>query len=300
MTELLYADIHRACYHYEKQESPTIRTIVLDRDVELQINFNTIVIVLDGNGSISYRKVIRKPIKKDDMLLFPVHTQVKIKIEDTLSFLIFKLNPSFHFCDHFTLEALYKGMTKRRKEFSILKVDERLGAYVKSLLLYLKDGLKCRYFLELKLKELFYVLRAYNKEQDLAAFFTPMLSEDMELHSFVMDNYLSTRTIKDLAQKANYSITGFEKRFKRVFGATAHDWMKEQLASNVYHEIHCTRKTFVEISDTYGFSSSAHLTNFCKTMFGLSPTAMRKGEDEENSEDCMIVDIPKEEKKIDS
>lgn len=293
MTELLYADVHKACYHYDKQESPTIRTVVFEKDREIQINFNTIIMVLEGKGSLSYGKNVNRPMKKEEILLLPIYTQVKFYVEEKLTILIFRLHPSFHFCDHFSLEALYMGAVKKKKEiFNPLKMNDRVKSYVNSLLLYLDDGLKCRYFLELKIKELFYVLRAYNSEKDLAAFFQPILSEDMEFHNFIMNNYQTTKTVKEFAQKANYSITGFEKRFKKVFGTTAHEWMKDQLASSLYHEINCSRKTFMEISDTYGFSSSAHFSNFCKSVFGMSPSAIRKGgtRNKENEFDvCKIM-----------
>lgn len=279
MTELLYANIHKTCHHYEKQESPIIKTVKFDNDTAIEVSFNTIVVVLEGKGGISYGKNINKPMKKEDILLIPVDTQVRIKIHEKANVLVFRLNPSFHFCDHFSLEALYTGIPKRkRQKFNLIPVNDRLRSYVDSLLLYLEDGLKCRYFLELKTKELFYILRAYCTEKELKSFFTPILSKDMEFHSFVVRTYQSTKTVKELAQKANYSLTGFEKRFKKVFGTTAHNWISEQLASNLYHEIHCTKRTFTELSKTFGFSSSAHLTSFCKSMFGMSPSDMRKGD----------------------
>jgi AraC-like DNA-binding protein len=126
------------------------------------------------------------------------------------------------------------------------------------------------------MKELFFLLRAYNTKEDLADFFSPLLTDDMDFYNFVLNNYQSIKTVKELAFLADYSLTGFEKRFKKVFGMSAHQWMKNQLSSSLYHEISCSRKSFTEISDMFGFSSSAHLSNFCKAVFGATPSAIRR------------------------
>ncbi len=278
MADLLYAEEHISCYHYDKQINPTIRVIELEKneDRQAETQSSTISIILKGKGSLSFGKFINKPIKTGDIILLPTHTLIKIRAEEKLSILVFRLPPSFHFCDHFSLEALYNQGFRKKEGFYPLKVNQRIKAYTNALIPCLEDGLRCVFFLELKIKELFFLLRAYNTKEDLAAFFFPILSNDMEFHNFIMNNYQSVKTVKEFAQLANYSLTGFEKRFKKVFGISAHEWMKNQLASSLYHEISCSKKTFMQISDLYGFSSSAHFSNFCKSVFGKTPSIIRK------------------------
>jgi AraC-like DNA-binding protein/mannose-6-phosphate isomerase-like protein (cupin superfamily) len=279
MTELLYAEEHLACYHYDNHENSTIKLIRFGKGQKktMEINSHSIFIILSGSGNISFGKFVNQPIREDNIILLPIHEQVQFNANTKLTALVYRLPPSFHFCDHFSIEMLYhQGYKPETDHFQILNANQRIKAYAESFIPCLKDGLKCVFFFELKMKELFFLLRAYNTKEDLAAFFAPLLTDDMDFYNFVLTHYQSVKTVKELALLADYSITGFEKRFRKVFGMSAHQWMKHQLSSKLYHEISCSRKTFIEISDMFGFSSSAHLSNFCKTVFGSTPSAIRK------------------------
>jgi AraC-like DNA-binding protein len=280
MAKLLYVNEHLACYRYDSKENPTIGFIDFEKDQKksIQINSHSVFIVLNGSGSISYGKFVNHSIKAGDIFLLPIYTNVQFHIEQTFSALVYQLPLSFHFCEHFSLESLYQQGYKPpvKNDFQILKVNERIKLYLDALIPCLKDGLRCMDFLELKRKELLFLFRAYNTKEELAFFFSPILTDDMEFYAFVLNNYKSIKTVKELALLADYGITGFEKRFKRIFGMSAHQWMKKQLSDSLYHEISCSRKTFLEISDIFCFSSSAHLSNFCKTVFGATPSAIRK------------------------
>jgi len=281
--QLLYADEHHACFHYEKADNPTINYLEYEREEQekFKLKRNALLLILDGGGSISFWRVVNKSMEKGDIFLLSAHTPILLKIKEKTKIIIFYLPVSFSFCDHFSLEMLHKEFEVEKKDTSpihILKINERINAYINAFLPSWLDGLKCQYYLELKVKELFFLLRAYNTKEDLAAFFSPILSRDMDFYNLILDKYPSVKTVKELACLTNYSLTGFEKRFKKIFGISAHKWMKTRLAANLYHEINCTKKTFTEISITYGFSSSAHFSNFCKSVFGLTPKAIRKGE----------------------
>jgi len=278
MLKLLHSR-NTKCYHDEKYENPAIRVIEYEegRKERLVTHSNILLMVLRGSGKISFRQFVGRTITSGDILLLPVHTQVRFRIEERAVVLAFQLQPSISFCDHFSLESLYGRKNKKEKEkFITLKINQRIKSYINSLLPCLVDGLKCHYFLELKTKELFFILRAYHAEDDIADFFLPMITEDADFYAFVLANYKSVKTVGELAKKAGYTVSGFEKLFKRVFGVTAYAWMREQLSANLFHEITCTRKTFIEIGKMLGFSSSAHLSNFCKLNFGVSPTDLRK------------------------
>jgi len=279
MSEELQVDKNSGCYHYDKLENPMIKVIDYEKGTKgkLEINSNILLMVTKGSGKISFRKFVNKPVENGDILLLPIHTALQFKVEEDATILTFRLQPSIYFCDHFSLEALFERQEKReKKRFIALKINQRITSYIKSLVPCLLDGLNCQYFLDLKMRELFFILRAYNTKWDLAAFFSPMMTENADFYAFVLANYKSVRTVGEFAQKARYSVTGFEKRFRKVFGISAHTWLKEQLAAGLFHEITCTRKSFTEISAMFGFSSSAHLSNFCRMNFGVSPSTIRK------------------------
>ena len=284
--QLLYANEHLSCFHYDKMENPTIRYIECEQVEErkFKLDKNIMFIMLEGSGFVSFGKTVNKSIEEGDIILLPAHTESVGVANEKIIALLFYLPASFSFCDHFSLEMLHTELKNRKTEkknmsnVKSLKINQRIKSYLDTFLPVFDDGLKCQYYLDLKIKELFFLLRAYNTKEDLATFFAPILTDDMDFYNQIMSKYLSVKTVKELAQLTNYSLTGFEKRFKKIFGTSAHKWIKSQLATNIYHEIRCSRKTFMEISDIYGFSSSAHFSNFCKSTFGKTPKSIRKGE----------------------
>jgi AraC-like DNA-binding protein len=155
-------------------------------------------------------------------------------------------------------------------------MNQRVASYAKYLLACLTDKVNCHYFLNLKLNELLFILCTYYTKAKLAAFFAPMITEYTQFYSFVMANYTNTGTIGEFAKKAGCSNKAFQEQFKKVFGTTTHQWLIKQKAARILHEIVCTNKPFMEISNEFGFSIPTSFSNFCTRNLGASPAALRK------------------------
>jgi AraC-like DNA-binding protein len=112
--------------------------------------------------------------------------------------------------------------------------------------------------------------------KDLRAFFSAILSDDLKFSLHIMREYHPALTVGDLAKKMNYSLTGFEKRFKKVFDMPPSKWMQTQRAQAIYHEINCSDKTIAELGYEFGFSSPSHFNNFCRKIFKESLGNIRK------------------------
>jgi AraC-like DNA-binding protein len=157
-----------------------------------------------------------------------------------------------------------------------LKTNKVISNYLELLLESLNDGLSCDYFHKIKQKELFYYLRAYYPKKELSAFFSPMLNGDIHFSQLVFKNYDSVKNLGELAKIANYSLSGFKKRFTKVFGMSPQRWIENEKAKKIRYEINCTHKSFKEISVEFNFSSPSHFDSFCKRVFGMSPGKLRE------------------------
>ena len=89
-------------------------------------------------------------------------------------------------------------------------------------------------------------------------------------------NALKYKTITELAESMNYTISGFEKKFKKAFKTTPHLWIKQKKADKIYYDLTMTDICLKEIIDNYGFKSDSYFNDFCKTNFGESPGRIRK------------------------
>lgn len=275
---ILYLDEHCACYNYNSGENSLIKTHIIRKNKSWEIAplDNTLIFMLEGELTISYGKDVEKKLPKGKIMLLVTNSHLKAVAMKDSRLMIMKIPPHIQLCDRYALEQLLQEEGDKSPGLSFLEINKIMNSYLKTIELLLSEGLKCIFFFEMKIKELFFILRGYYTKEELYAFFHPLLSNDMTFSDFVQRNYHKVKTVKELAVLANYSLSGFVKRFKRVFGMSAYQWMKEQKAKIIYHEINDMTKALKEISFEYGFSSPAHFNDFCKIHFGSTPGNIRK------------------------
>lgn len=282
--KLLYIKEHQACYNYDGGSRPAVESIRMrpgERRVA-DVAESEILMVLEGRITVSFERVEEGKMTKGDMVLIPPCTRVMAVSEETAELLVFRIRTDMRFCDGYSLERLYEDTGKDVRRFegrlNTIKANERVDDLVSHFMAIVGDGLRCIYFYELKIRELFLILRAYYTKRELAAFFSPMLSADYGFLNFVFKNYEKVHSVKELAVLAGYSISGFDKQFRKVFGMSAYQWMKHKRLNNIFHDINCSSRTFREISSGHGFSSLSQFNDYCKKNFGLPPGKIRRKE----------------------
>lgn len=276
---LLYTEEHCTCFNYDTGKQALIQEKSLSKGDTWEISptANLLICIMEGELHFSFGKNVNRKIPKGKIMLLPANSQFKSIAEKSAKLIIFRMRASeMQLCDRYALELLIKESDSAEPDLSFLEINKMTLDFLKSLEKYTADGLKCFFFHELKIKELFYILRGYYPKQELYNLFYPLLSNDMSFSDFIQKNYHKVKTVKELAEMANYSLSGFVKRFKKVFGTSAYQWMKEQKATLIYHEINDMGKSLKEISFEYGFSSPAHFNDFCKIHFGNTPGNIRK------------------------
>jgi len=172
------------------------------------------------------------------------------------------------------IESLASNVKSGSGRFSKLPINKIIVRYLSLLELYLKDGIHSQYFLGLKRQELFFLFFYYYSSSDLAQFFQCIISKDMQFKQLVATNCLHARNVQELAELANYSTSGFIKKFQRCFNDSPYKWMQKQKAKQISTEIYEGTKSLQEIANEYKFSSYQHFSVFCKTQLGVAPTAI--------------------------
>jgi len=120
------------------------------------------------------------------------------------------------------------------------------------------------------------LFRAYYTKEDLAVFFSPVLTNTTEFSNFVLQNYRKVKTVRELARLYSCSISSFDKKFKKAFGISPYKWMQERKVSLIYHEIYATHKPIKQIAEEQQFMSLPQFNDYCKKHFGYPPGRMRK------------------------
>ena len=276
---LCHVEEHTSCFQYSTHD-PSIEIVELKAGQELQTesDSNQIVFVIKGLLALTCKKIQNKKFQTGESILVPLHTPCLITAMKDVSMMIMRLNFSINFCDRLPLELLLETYGKIKKDVVIgtLEPNQRLTDFVHTMQEYVNDGLKCDFFFDIKIHEFLFLIRAYFDKQIVYDFFKAIYSTDFIFSNNVYRNLDHVKTVKEMADELQYSLSGFEKKFKKVFNTSPYQWMQEQKAKKIYHEIHCSKKTFTEMAFEYDFSSPAHFNVFCKLFFGCTPGELRK------------------------
>lgn len=278
MSSLLYPQEHFCCYNYEKGKNVTLEILAIPQGqyIERKLLDAEIVFVLNGKFALSYAKLLNVVISAGQIMLFPPGSQIKAYALEETNIIIFRVRGILQLCECVSLQHLYTGRNKYIKEdFHMLPINIRINQFIEMMMDCVNDGLKCSYFYEIKIKEFFFLLRAYYEKEELAKFFSPLLSNNAQFMNLMYQNFRNVKTVQELADISLYSESGFKKQFYKVFGTSASDWMRNQKASLIFHDLNCSELSFKELADKYNFSSVSSFSTFCQSKFGLPPGQIR-------------------------
>ncbi len=267
------------CINYENGNHPTIRTYKIKKGDNLSfLSEDTwIVYVVEGQLEFSFGEHIDKTISKNEMVVFLSGFHGILHTKEDSHTIAIKINTPIQLCNCFSIESLLDEKDEKETyELTILKANTTINDYMRVLDLYVGEGFTCCLLIESKVRELFYLLQKYYSKKELFHFFYFYLTNDMGFSNLVKMYSFKAKSIQELADQTNYSLSGFRKRFKRVFGVSVYQWMTEQRSKNILHEIVNSQKSLKEISDEYGFSSPSHFNAFCKNRYKATPGAIRK------------------------
>jgi len=284
--KLLYINEHLSCFNYSSGEDSLINSLNIKKGdvVDKRFKNNCIVFVVDGILTFSYDSYAASFVKKGNIIICPANVKCKIFAATDSTLLIIQLNADLTFCDNFSFETLVKKKKKRRKNelnqtcLHILEANMAISHFVDMLIMYLHDGLCCTYLYKMKIKEMLFFFNAFYTKEEQKTFFAPILNSDfifsLKVNSIYNED--ASTTVGKMADMMGYSLSGFGKKFKKVFSMHVNKWLQNKKAQSVYHDINCTTKTFSELAYDHNFSSPAHFSFFCKKMFDEAPGNIRK------------------------
>jgi len=281
--KLLYVEEHLNCYMYDTQKDSIIR--YLEKEKGEKISFKNahsqLFFLLKGKIKYNSEYYVNQVFKAGTFLLLPHESSCAIEVKEKLKLVVVKMHQEVNFCNHFPLTMLSEFNLNRKKTnddslLYLLKTNDVIDDWLKSVVKSISTGLKCSYFQELKQKEILYYLRAFYSKEDLFAFFSPILNGDVAFSNLIYQHHKLVKNINELAKITSYSLSGFKRKFGKVFGVPPAVWIKREKAKKIFHEINCTVKPFKEIAVEYDFSSSAHFDKFCKKMYNMSPGTLRE------------------------
>ncbi|MDD4515584.1 helix-turn-helix transcriptional regulator [Massilibacteroides sp.] len=180
-----------------------------------------------------------------------------------------------------TVDLAVEGFQLKEKKYAgdlsqALKANSMIEIYINGLYCTIMEGLDGEDYLDIKTKELLYLLSAFYEKEELISFFSTALYTNTAFPAYILRYHHLYNSVAELAEAMNYTVSGFEKRFKKIFGIPPSKWLREQKARRIYREVCLGRKNFKEIADKYNFSSTSTFNDFFKLAFGETPGVVRK------------------------
>ncbi len=235
----------------------------------------SIYFMVEGEVALSYKNLSGCTFAVGQFVLIPPGIPVDVKVILDAKVVRCWFNTQLQLCEYFRLDLLEPLGRGKENEHHTLSINETLELYLKTIEAYIAEGFLCSCLHRYKQQELFHLLRAYYSRQDLAAFFAPILNEDMFFKDGVLKNHPHVNKVAELASRMNYSTSGFKKKFERCFGQSPFSWLREQKASAILHDLKENKINNKEIIDRYGFSSKERFYEFCRRVYGRPPGEIR-------------------------
>lgn len=277
---LLYAEEHFSCSNYGRGEMALVRIVEYAKGEIRERLFleSGIAFIIKGKVKVSVRDIKDFPIGEEQIIISPMGSRYRVEAVEDTTVLVFHMKYTMQLCETFRYDTLiYEQVPDKDRELKALNFNPAIRSFISDLMARFEDGLQCKYYLENKLSELFFLLRAYYTKEELAAFFSRLMTSDLAFRELIVQNYEKAKSVKELAEMAHYSETGFHKRFKKVFGESPSDWLNRERANILRRELVHTQTPLKIISDNLDFSSVSHLNKFCKKHFGATPLQIRNG-----------------------
>lgn len=157
-----------------------------------------------------------------------------------------------------------------------LIMSDKIHHFMSDLPDFLKEESMCSKFIELKCKELIFLITNFYALPQLGAFFYPISTYTESFHYFVMQNYSKVKNVEEFANLGGYTTTTFRRLFKNLYGVPVYEWILEKKREGILEDLQHTKMRITDICNRYGFDSLSHFAHFCKDSFGDTPRALRK------------------------
>ena len=236
---------------------------------------NYLIFVLSGNLLVNSAEYPGTEIHAGQFILQAIGSKLELLALTSVRFLIYRFTKLPIDCDY-----LYSGKYGENDEpltYSPLNIIPKLYRVLEEIKEYVEDNItKCQYFLDLKCKELVFILLSYYPRPQVSAFFYPISSYTQDFHYFILQNFDKIKNVEEFAHLGGYNIASFRRMFKNLYGIPVYEWILQQKREGILMELQQGNGRLNAISAKYGFESPSHFAHFCKSSFGDTPRNIRK------------------------
>lgn len=271
---------HVTCTHYSEnqEQGATYLNITLEAREAIELNSGDSMILLFVSGRdtrYSIDGVDQAPQSQPFGMFLDTHKALHLSVGEESRVAIFKFERAEDLCNSFSISTL-KAYAPTQMVHRTLEIYDPLRVCLESMQRYYDDGLTCECMMRMKLDEVFWIIGGYYDPAIIGEVFSAMLRHEVDFKSFIVNNFMSAKSVEDLAHLRGMSLRKFNKVFKDNFGVPPYTWMLERRAELVKERLADASVSFQEIMEEFKLSSPSHFTVFCRRHYGKTPTQVRR------------------------
>lgn len=157
---------------------------------------------------------------------------------------------------------------------STLSLKKSLIHFFESIDDVLTLGIKCSAYHELKMKELFFLLKSYYTPLEISNFMQAIFDKESKFKDFIYNNYAKVKNVNELVDLSELGRTQFFEQFKKVFGVSVKQWLIQKKAEEIQKRLQEPNASIKEVMLDFDFSSASQFNRFCRYYLGNSPSKL--------------------------
>jgi AraC-like DNA-binding protein len=274
---VFYLEEHKACSNYISDYNVGFKICQIKQSeflVPSNKELHCLFFLVSGRVDLFYESQTFS-LKKDTIWFIPMSSDYKINASTDATLIMNYFNKPIDFCEKTALENL-SVLLDQKTHTSSLRINKPLKRFLSNVIFYVNEGINCKHFHEIKQKELFFILRYFYTKREIAGLFAPIISKNLDFKNMVRANYLNASSVKELAQICNYSLSSFNRIFKKNFNENPYLWLQNQKIKYIAGRLSDKNIPLSQIIDEFRFSSPSHFTIFCKKHLNQTPSQFRK------------------------
>ncbi len=278
---LLYVNEHTNCRYYLRDSLSGFHLYKYEKGYQVpnsETSLNYIIFLLKGKIRFQCNE-FNVILSAGEMLFVPRNSNVRVSVLEESESMISVFDNATHLCTRSSISELSEIAKTIKFETKPFEIKEQLMKFLELLKMYLDDKANCRHIHEIKLQELFWVLRLYYSKEELASFLYYIVGNSFEFREKVYQNYTKAATVEELAKLCNVALPTFKRQFDKEFGEAPYTWMQKRRVSRILFFLSDPDIPLKTIADDQNFPSLSHLVRFCKKYIGKTPGELRKTEE---------------------
>lgn len=237
---------------------------------------NCIIFVQKGELLINSAEYPGTILKSMDMVLQGIGSKLELLALTDVEYYIYW----FTELNDLICKEQYEHILKNSKEplvYSPLKANPQINHLFADITTCItKLGSPCNRYLEMKGRELIFLLTNLYPLQQISSFFYPISIYTESFYYFVMQNYEKVKNVEEFAHIGGYSTSTFRRLFKNMFHVPAYEWILDKKREGILADLRRGDERLSVICERYGFETPSHFAHFCKSSFGDTPRSLRK------------------------